>query len=79
MNEPVAIPEASAISALEASKSFEAFYDAESRALFRRSWLVTGNRSEAEELMQEAFLRVWERWGRVDRMDDPSGTCTCTR
>jgi len=58
---------------LEASRGFEAFYDAQSQTLFRRLWLVTGNRSEAEELMQDAFLKVWERWERVDAMDDPVG------
>jgi len=73
MNEPIVIPEVSAIPALEASRSFETFYDGESRLLFRRLWLVTGNRAEAEELMQDAFLRVWERWDRVGRMDDPVG------
>jgi RNA polymerase sigma-70 factor (ECF subfamily) len=58
---------------LEASRSFETFYDAESQTLFRRLWLVTGNRAEAEELMQDAFLKVWERWDQVDAMDDPVG------
>lgn len=72
MNEPIVV-QASAIPALEASRSFEDFYDGESRMLFRRLWLVTGNRAEAEELMQEAFLRVWERWDHVGRMDDPAG------
>jgi RNA polymerase sigma-70 factor (ECF subfamily) len=58
---------------LEAARTFEAFYHAESQTLFRRLWLVTGNRSEAEELMQDAFLKIWERWERVDAMDDPVG------
>lgn len=75
MNEPplhlaVELP---ASEILEASRSFEAFYDAQSQTLFRRLWLVTGNRSEAEELMQDAFLKVWERWERVGAMDDPVG------
>jgi len=56
---------------LEASRTFETFYQVEARTLFRRLWLVTGNR--AEELMQDAFLRVWERWDRVGGMDDPIG------
>src|SRR3954453_79889 len=58
---------------LEASRTFEAFYEAEARILFRRLWLVTGNRAEAEELMQDAFLSVWQRWGHVGGMDDPVG------
>jgi RNA polymerase sigma-70 factor (ECF subfamily) len=61
---------------LEASRTFETFYQAEARTLFRRLWLVTGNRAEAEELMQDAFLRGWERWDRVGGMDDPPGTST---
>jgi RNA polymerase sigma factor (sigma-70 family) len=58
---------------LEASRTFEVFYEAEARTLFRRLWLVTGNRAEAEELMQDAFLVVWERWDRVGGMDDAVG------
>jgi RNA polymerase sigma-70 factor (ECF subfamily) len=72
MNERIAVPEGTT-EALEATSSFEAFYDAEAETLFRRMWLVTGNRSEAEELMQDAFLKVWERWDRVGAMDDPVG------
>jgi RNA polymerase sigma-70 factor (ECF subfamily) len=34
---------------------------------------VTGDRAEAEELMQDSFLKVWERWDRVGSMDDPVG------
>jgi len=52
---------------------FEGFYEAQSGALFRNLWLITANRAEAEEIMQEAFLRLWERWDRVGSMDDPVG------
>lgn len=54
-------------------QSFEEFFEAESRTLFRRFCLVTGNRHEAEEVMQDAFLKVFERWERVRDMDDPTG------
>ena len=74
MNEPLRLArEAPASETLEASRSFETFYDAEGRTLFRRLWLVTGNRAEAEEIMQDAFVKVWERWDRVGTMDDPVG------
>ena len=62
-----------ALDELEGARTFEAFYDAEARTLFRRLWLVTGNRAEAEELMQDAFLSVWQRWDRVGAMDNPLG------
>jgi RNA polymerase sigma-70 factor (ECF subfamily) len=56
----------------DVARSFESFYEAESRTLFRRLWLVTGNRAEAEEIMQDAFLKLWEHWDRTKDLDDPT-------
>jgi RNA polymerase sigma factor (sigma-70 family) len=53
--------------------SFEAFFQAEHERLQRAMYLVTGNAQEAEELMQDAFIAVWERWDRVGIMEEPSG------
>ena len=53
--------------------SFEAFFAANSEDLYGSLWLVTRHRFEAEEIAQEAFLKVWERWDRVAGMDDPAG------
>lgn len=52
-------------------ESFEEFFEHERDQLYRALWLVTRNRFEAEELTQEAFVRVLERWDRVSTMDDP--------
>ena len=51
--------------------TFEAFFEATHRRLFTALCLVTGERYEAEEIAQEAFLRVLERWERVAELDDP--------
>jgi RNA polymerase sigma-70 factor (ECF subfamily) len=51
--------------------SFEEFFESHHRSLFGALCLVTGNRSEAEEIMQDAFVKVWERWGRVAGLEDP--------
>jgi RNA polymerase sigma-70 factor, ECF subfamily len=51
--------------------SFEEFFEANGRSLFGALCLVTGNRAEAEEIMQDAFLKVWERWDRLKGLDRP--------
>ena len=51
--------------------TFEVFFAATNPRLFTALWLVTGDRYEAEEIAQEAFLRVLERWDRVSRLEDP--------
>ena len=75
ITEPIQIAGASprADVPFEVVRSFEDFYDQESKLLCRRLWLVTGNRAEAEEIMQDAFLKVWEKWDRVGQMDAPAG------
>jgi RNA polymerase sigma-70 factor (ECF subfamily) len=52
---------------------FEEFFEAERERLFRALLLITHDSADAEDLMQEAFVRVWERWDRVGRLDDPVG------
>jgi RNA polymerase sigma factor (sigma-70 family) len=56
-----------------AEPPFEAFYTANEGRLFRALVVMTGDRHEAEDLMQTAFCKVWERWDRVSRLDDPVG------
>lgn len=57
----------------ETAPSFEEFYEATFRRVFTALCLVTGNRHEAEEIAQDAFLRVFERWDRVRSLEDPIG------
>lgn len=52
---------------------FEAFFEAERARLFGTLCLLTGDRREAEDVMQEAFLKVWERWDHVSAVPDPVG------
>ena len=53
--------------------AFEAFYIANERRLYRALFVVTGDRHEAEDVMQTAFCKVWERWDRIALLDDPVG------
>ena len=57
----------------ETPRSFEGFFDETHQRLFGGLCLVTGDRHEAEEIMQDAYLKLWERWDRVGRMEDPTG------
>jgi DNA-directed RNA polymerase specialized sigma24 family protein len=52
------------------SDSFEAFYRAECTRLFRGRFLLTRNAHEAEELMQQAFFKIWERWERASGLEN---------
>ena len=56
----------------QAPPDFAAFFAEEHAGLFKALFFVTGNRADAAELMQEAFLKLWERWDMVDRIDDPT-------
>jgi len=49
--------------------TFEDLFAAQHERLYRALYLIVGNGPEAEELMQDAFLKVLERW---DRIEDPT-------
>ncbi len=57
----------------EAPLDFEGFFAQESGTLFKRLWLVTRDKGEAEDIVQDAFIVILERWERVQAMDDPTG------
>ena len=58
---------------VEAWARFDVFFEEEHERLFKALYFVTGNRHDAEELMQDAFLKLWERWNEIHRIDDPTG------
>lgn len=57
---------------VEAGARFDTFFEEERQRLFKALYFVTGNRHDAEELTQDAFLKLWERWDQIDRIDDPT-------
>jgi RNA polymerase sigma-70 factor (ECF subfamily) len=56
-----------------ADLDFATFFANEHLRLGRAVYLITGDASEAEELIQEAMARAYERWDRVSRMAEPAG------
>jgi RNA polymerase sigma-70 factor (ECF subfamily) len=55
------------------ASTFEAFVDAETARFHGALRLLTRDRAEAEDLMQDAYLKVWERWHHVRSLEDPTG------
>jgi RNA polymerase sigma-70 factor (ECF subfamily) len=64
-----ALEEVTAVTVLR----FEEFFQVEHVRLARALYLLTGSTAEADELTQEAMVRVYERWDRVRQMDSPQG------
>jgi RNA polymerase sigma factor (sigma-70 family) len=54
-------------------RSFDDFFASQSETLYRRMRLVTCDHHEAEEVVQEAFLSLYERWDRMAGIADPVG------
>jgi RNA polymerase sigma-70 factor (ECF subfamily) len=52
--------------------SFEAFFEEHKDRLFGVMYMMTADPHDAEELAQEALLKMWERWDSVGRIADPS-------
>jgi RNA polymerase sigma factor (sigma-70 family) len=53
--------------------TFEDLFHAQKDRLLQVMSVITGSRSEAEDITQEAFTRLFERWEAVAKMDNPEG------
>lgn len=56
---------------MEGGGDFDAFYRDSYARLVRQLWAVTGSRQDAEDVVQEAFVRAAARWGRVGAYELP--------
>ncbi len=50
---------------------FEAWVEARGPSLLRLAYVLTGNRAEAEDLVQEALSRALPRWSRISQVEHP--------
>jgi RNA polymerase sigma-70 factor, ECF subfamily len=53
------------------TEGFDAFYEGSSRRVLHQMYAMTGNLADAQELVQEAYARAWQRWSSVSTYDDP--------
>jgi RNA polymerase sigma-70 factor (ECF subfamily) len=54
-----------------APQSFEELFLDQHDRLYRALYFITGSKDDAEELMQDAFLKLWERWDSIGAIEDP--------
>jgi hypothetical protein len=59
---------------VEVVARFDEFFEEEHERLFKALYFVTGNRHDAEELMQDVFVALWERWGQIDEIHFSPGS-----
>jgi RNA polymerase sigma-70 factor, ECF subfamily len=52
-------------------EEFADFYAASFRRLVGQLYAMTGDQSEAQDVVQEAFVRAWARRGKIDRDGSP--------
>jgi RNA polymerase sigma-70 factor (ECF subfamily) len=60
------------IELVDAWARFETFVEEEHERLYKALYFVTGSREDAEDLSQEAFMALWERWN-THEIEDPTG------
>ncbi|HEY2272353.1 MAG TPA: SigE family RNA polymerase sigma factor [Jatrophihabitantaceae bacterium] len=56
---------------MTADLAFERFVREHTPTLYRTAFLLTGNRYEAEELLQDTLTRLYPKWDRVMSADKP--------
>ena len=52
---------------------FDAFYAATSHRLLGQLFAMTGDRGEAEDALQEAYIRAWQHWPKISGYENPEG------
>jgi RNA polymerase sigma-70 factor, ECF subfamily len=58
---------------VETGLDFGRFYADHFPELCKQIYAYHGDYAEAQDVVQEAFVRAWTRWSKVARYDDPAG------
>lgn len=53
------------------ARNFDAFYTGSHRRVLHQMYAMTGNLAEAQDLVQEAYARAWQRWSAVSTYGEP--------
>jgi RNA polymerase sigma-70 factor (ECF subfamily) len=52
-------------------QEFSRLFERAGRSLLAQAYLLTGDRQESQDLVQEVFLRAWRGWKRVSVLENP--------
>jgi len=52
-------------------EEFRRLFQSSGPSLLAQAYLLTGDRQESQDLVQETFLRAWRHWERVSTLDNP--------
>lgn len=51
-------------------EEFRRLFERTGRSLLAQAYLLTGDRQESQDLVQDAFLRAWRNWARVSTLEN---------
>jgi RNA polymerase sigma-70 factor (ECF subfamily) len=51
--------------------SFDEFYRTTSSRMLRYGYALTGSLAEGQDIVQEAYIRAWQRWRHLATYDEP--------
>ncbi len=66
------MPQTDDVPILEIRETFDAFYEREYRSVVGLAYALSGSRSGAEDIAQDAFLAAYRRWDDIARYEKPA-------
>jgi RNA polymerase sigma-70 factor (ECF subfamily) len=63
-------PKERVVADTDPGEEFRRLFERTGRSLLAQAYLLTGDRQESQDLVQDAFLRAWRNWARVSTLEN---------